>query len=150
MTSKRVGCATDDELSIFCCGCNAQVDARLTNGAEVYPHRSDLHHLPFWKCDHCGNYVGCHHKTKDKTRPLGNIPTPELRNARRHIHTILDPIWRGGTMDRAELYLKLSELLGYEYHTAQIASIEEARAVYRAVLKIASSTTDETNMLPND
>lgn len=45
---------------IFCCKCNKHIKARLTNGKEVYPYRSDLHKLPFWKCDQCKNFVGCH------------------------------------------------------------------------------------------
>lgn len=43
--------------TIFCCGCQTDVQARLTSGREVYPHRDDLASLPFWKCDGCGNTV---------------------------------------------------------------------------------------------
>ncbi len=71
--------------SIFCCGCKADVRARLTSGKEIYPHRSDLSSLPFWRCDGCGNFVGCHHKTKDRTRPLGCIPTPEIKEERQRV-----------------------------------------------------------------
>jgi hypothetical protein len=42
---------------IHCSGCKGPVNARLTDGAEIYPHRQDLHRLPFWRCDSCGNYV---------------------------------------------------------------------------------------------
>jgi hypothetical protein len=107
---------------------------RLTDGSEVYPHRRDLSTLPFWMCDGCGNYVGCHHKTKDRTRPLGNIPTKELKNARQHIHRILDPIWKEGKMPRGKVYARLAKELGIpEYHTAEIRTIEEARRVYAIV-----------------
>ena len=64
---------------IECVECKATVEARLTDGSEIYPHRKDLHKLPFWKCDHCGNFVGCHHKTKKRTRPLGCIPNKEIK-----------------------------------------------------------------------
>lgn len=77
---------------IYCCGCEKKVPARLTDGAEIYPHRHDLSGLPFWKCDTCGNFVGCHHKTKNRTRPLGCIPTPEIKEARKRIHSLLDPL----------------------------------------------------------
>jgi hypothetical protein len=124
-------------MKIDCCGCGVKVDARLTNGAEIYSHRKDLHSLPFWKCDACGNYVGCHHKMENNpTQPLGNIPTPEIRNARKHIHAKLDPIWESGKIKRAVLYKKLSDKLGWEYHTANIRSIEEAREVYRILNEI--------------
>lgn len=126
-------------MELYCCGCQTEVDARLTDGSEVYPHRPDLAGLPFWKCDGCGNYVGCHHKTKDRTRPLGNIPTKELKNARQHIHRILDPIWKEGRMPRGKLYARLArELEIKEYHTAEIKTIEEARKVYSIVKRIAA------------
>ena len=122
---------------IYCCGCGEKVQARLTDGGEIYPHRQDLYSLPFWKCDACGNYVGCHHKTKNRTAPLGCIPTPELKNARNYIHRLLDPIWQSGKMGRKEIYKKLSDELGWKYHTAQIRSVEEARKVYRIVKRYA-------------
>lgn len=122
---------------IHCCGCDKVVRARLTDGRETYPHRSDLHSLPFWKCDTCGNFVGCHHKTDNPTRPLGCIPTPELKNARQHIHKRLDPIWQKGLTTRSKAYRGLASLLGIDqYHTADIRTIEEARDVYRAVLEL--------------
>lgn len=62
-------------MKIYCTGCGKDVQARLTDGAERYPHRPDLYELPFWKCDTCGNYVGCHHKTRAPTKPLGCIAT---------------------------------------------------------------------------
>ncbi|MES0444944.1 MAG: zinc-finger-containing protein [Desulfobacterales bacterium] len=123
---------------MYCCGCKTEVDARLTSGEEVYPHRNDLFNLPFWKCDQCGNYVGCHHKTKEGTKPLGNIPTKELRDARKHIHEILDPLWKTGKMKRGAIYAELKQVLGYEYHTAEIRTIEEARKVYVVVTKLTT------------
>jgi len=120
-------------MLIRCCGCEKKVDARLTDGGEIYPHRPDLKSLPFWKCDACGNYVGCHHKTKNRTQPLGCIPTPEIKNARQHIHKLLDPIWQSGKMKRKEIYKILSDRLGWKYHTANIRSVEEAREVYRII-----------------
>jgi len=120
-------------MKIYCCGCEKEIVASLTDGAEIYPHRSDLQHLPFWKCDSCGNFVGCHHKTKNRTRPLGCIPTREIRNARKEIHKALDPIWQSGRVDRKTLYAAISEHLGWTFHTAKIRSIEDAREVYRFI-----------------
>lgn len=120
-------------MLIRCCGCEKKVESRLTDGGEIYPHRPDLKSLPFWKCDACGDYVGCHHKTKNRTQPLGCIPTPEIKNARQHIHKLLDPIWQSGKMKRKELYKILSDRLGWKYHTANIRSVEEAREVYRII-----------------
>ena len=122
---------------IYCCACAKDVDARLTNGGEIYPHRHDLKSLPFWKCDTCKNFVGCHHKTKNRTAPLGCIPTAEIKDARKHIHALIDPIYQSGLMTRKKLYELLSDAVGWKYHTAKIRTIEEARTAYKAALKIA-------------
>ncbi len=127
------------DMKLYCCGCQENVEARLTHGGEVYPHREDLADLPFWRCDGCKNWVGCHHKTKDRTKPLGNIPTKELKNARQHIHRILDPIWKTGKMPRGKLYAKIARAIGCEqYHTAEIKTVEEARKVYVIVKSLAA------------
>lgn len=122
---------------IYCCGCEQKITARLTNGGEVYPHRPDLHNLPFWRCDQCKLHVGCHHKTDDRTRPLGIIPTKELSAARSHIHALLDPLWETGRFQRKALYADLSKRLGWKYHTAKIRTVDEARQVYRTIREIA-------------
>jgi hypothetical protein len=118
-------------MIIFCTGCGTKVEARLTDGAEIYPHRPDLFKLPFWKCDACKNYVGCHHKTGNPTQPLGCIPTKEITAMRKKIHAVLDPLWQRGGYNRKELYKILSERMGgkHKYHTAQIRSVDEARQV---------------------
>ena len=88
-------------MKIYCCGCETIIEARLTDGSEIYAHRPDLSDLPFWCCDTCKNYVGCHHKTENRTQPLGCIPTKEIRDARKHIHALLDSMWESG-LDRKE------------------------------------------------
>lgn len=120
---------------IYCCGCKQDVEARLTDGSEVYPHRPDLAELPFWKCDTCNNFVGCHHKTSNRTAPLGCIPTPELKAARQHIHALIDPVWQSGRMTRKAIYEAISAEVGWKYHTAKTRTVEEARAAYRAARK---------------
>lgn len=124
-------------MNIHCCGCAKKVEARLTDGTEIYPHRPDLASLPFWACDSCGNFVGCHHKTKNPTQPLGCIPTPEIKAARQHIHRILDPLWQSGTWNRRKVYERISAEIGWNYHTAKIKSVDEARRVYAIVKKIS-------------
>lgn len=82
----------------FCPKC--QKDARLTDGREIYPHRADLHHKPFWKCDGCGGYVGCH---PGGTVPLGTPADRALRKARMILHDqVIDPLWMEA--DRSGLY----------------------------------------------
>lgn len=124
-------------VRVFCCNCGCDVQARLTDGREVYPHRHDLHELPFWRCDRCRGFVGCHHKTKERTRPLGVIPSPEIKKARQHIHALLDPLWQSGRVTRKALYSFIGDALGREYHTAEIRTIDEARQVYTVVRRLA-------------
>ena len=116
---------------IFCCGCGSEVQARLTDGLECYPHRSDLATLNFWKCDTCGNFVGCHNKSSSPTKPLGCIPTPEIKAARKRIHAVIDPLWQTGKLTREELYAKLSMVVGRQYHTAELRSVEECEFVLK-------------------
>lgn len=123
-------------MDLWCCSCADYVTARLTDGSEVYPHRHDLSDIPFWRCDACGNWVGCHHKTKNRTKPLGNIPSPELKKARGHIHALIDPLWKSKKIGRSELYQRMSDRIGWNYHTASLRTIEEARKAYRIGLEI--------------
>lgn len=116
-------------MIIYCCECGSDKAARLTDGKEIYPHRPDLFSFPFWKCNACGNYVGCHHKTKNRTRPLGVIPNAPIKAARKKIHAMIDPVWKSGKLSRGRLYGRISRRLGYEYHTANIRSVAEADTV---------------------
>ncbi len=124
---------------IYCCGCGREVAARLTDGVEIYPHRDDLYDLPFWKCDTCENFVGCHHKTKDRTRPLGCIPTPELKRARMRMHALIDPVWQDGKMPRGKLYAEISKGIGREYHTAETRSVEEVDIAYAVAKSVVAA-----------
>ena len=123
-------------MQIWCCQCQTYVLARLTNGAEVYPHRPDLADIPRWRCDGCGNHVGTHHKTKNWSKPLGNIPSADVKRARIKIHELIDPVWKSGRISRRRLYTKMSAALGREYHTGEIKTIDEARNVYRVARDI--------------
>lgn len=129
---------------IYCCGCQKHVLARLTTGQEVYRHREDLWELPFWKCDACKNFVGCHHKSSERIKPLGCIPTKELKEARKHLHALIDPMWQGGLIARGKLYSEISKATGKAYHTAELRSVEEAREVYRVVLTIRKTLKAKT------
>jgi hypothetical protein len=122
-------------VKIYCIACNGDVDARLTDGSEIYQHRPDLYDLPFWKCDKCGGFVGCHHKTKNRIAPLGNIPTNEITQARKRIHAVVDPLSQSGSITRKALYSQLTEVLGRQYHTAELRSIAECNLIESALIK---------------
>src|SRR6185369_17371674 len=131
---------TNRRMRIYCTGCKIDVEARLTYGTEMYPSRPDLASLPFWICDICHSFVGCHHKwrsnrkgSNSRIRPLGVLATQEIKNARKHIHALLDPLWKSGKIKRGKAYAYVSKRIGREYHTADIRSIEEARIIYKIV-----------------
>lgn len=111
--------------------CKFDVEARLTDGSERYPHRPDLSSIPFWHCDNCGNWVGCHHKTKTPTKPLGVLASPEMFKARVAIHELIDPIWKSNQYDRNDIYRYMSKKLGFKYHTAELRTMEDAREAWK-------------------
>lgn len=118
-------------MKIYCIACQKEVDARLTNGIEIYPHRPDLAEKSFWKCDVCKNYVGCH---VGKTHiPFGCIATPEIFKLRQQIHSVINPIWKSGKLRRATIYAKLSKILGREYHTGNIRSVDECYLILKEI-----------------
>lgn len=124
-------------MKIYCAACQEDVQARLTNGTEIYPHRPDLSELPFWCCDGCGGFVGCHHKTKNRTRPLGCIPTNLMKQWRKKIHAVLDPIWQSGRMTRKEVYQHMTDRMGWRFHTAKTRSIYECDEALQHAYELA-------------
>ena len=117
---------------IECIQCNKTIECNLVTGDVIYPHRPDLSHKNFYQCPQCKGYVGTH----PDLRPLGCIVPKEIKNARQHIHRILDPIWRNKHMKRGQVYAYIKNRLGYHYHTAEIKDLETAREVYRIVSKL--------------
>lgn len=132
-------------MQIYCTGCETEVEARLTNGKERYPHRQDLYELPFWKCDTCGAYVGCHHKTAKPTTPLGYLATPAILDARKKIHALLDPLWKSGKIKRGQAYSHVGNRLGYPYHNGEIKTLEEARKIYKIIKELNDTLEGSKN-----
>ncbi len=120
-------------MKIYCTGCQEIVEARLTDGAEIYPGREDLAAVPFWICDVDKSFVGTHHKTKQRTLPMGYLATPEILKWRKIIHGIMDPLWQTGKTSRGAIYTHITNTLGRPYHTGEIWSVEEAQRVYEIV-----------------
>lgn len=121
-------------MLIYCVECKQDVDAKLVTGKEVYPHRSDLYNLLFYKCPACGGFVGTH---KDGTnKPLGCIPTFALKRARIGVHDRMDKLWKSGRIKRKDLYNKISEYMGYEYHNGETRSVEECNKALCVINRI--------------
>ena len=129
---------------IYCCGCEKYVWAKLVKGDIIYSHREDLYNLNFFQCE-CGLYVGTHKNSFNNPKPLGNIPTKEIKNARQHIHKILDPLWKNNGFNRKEIYKYISDRIGWQYHTAMIKTIEEAREIYKIIKNYKNDITSKNN-----
>ncbi len=56
--------------------------------------------------------------------------------ARWHIHQLIDPAWNSGKFKRKNLYERISEKLGYEFHAAEIRTIEDAQQAYQVASEI--------------
>lgn len=123
-------------MNIFCCNCKKEVSAILTNGEEIYPHREDLYKLNFYKCRECNNSVGCHKNYKKIPKPLGVIASKEIKEKRILIHSIIDPLFLSGKIERTKLYKLISDELGYTYHTANIKTLEEADKIIHIIKNI--------------
>lgn len=120
-------------MKIYCCKCRKDVEAILVKGNKIYPHRPDLYKKFFYQCPHCNNYVGCHRQT---TRPLGCIPTTEIKIARQKVHALMDPLWKEEKISRKELYKYISDKLGYTYHNGETRSVQECLKVYDLVMEL--------------
>lgn len=117
-------------MKIFCINCNKDIEAVLTSGKEIYTHRTDLYNLKFYKCPICKNYVGCH---KGTDKPLGCIPTKQLKQARMKAHNYIDKYWKTGICKRKEIYKILSNHFGYEYHNGNTKTIEECEEAIKVI-----------------
>jgi hypothetical protein len=115
--------------------CNL-IDAKTAKTA--YPHRNDIY-AHFWQYPSCKHFVGCHNGIKK--RPLGCIPTPHIKYARSKLHEIIDPLWQKGKITRGDLYRKISEHLGWQYHTAELRTIEDCRKIWTFVKKLEKTLT---------
>lgn len=120
---------------IYCCQCNAYVKGLIITGDQLYRSRPDLRNKYFIMCPDCHQYVGCHGRS---TKPLGHIPTPEVRAMRIKIHSVLDPIWKKSYVRRSTVYDLMAKELGLVvYHTAEITSMISALRAYEAAVRIA-------------
>ena len=96
-------------------------EALFVFGDIIYPHRRDLWKKPFWACEPCGAYVGCHPGTEN---PLGRLANSELRSAKVSVHAAFDPLWRSGRMSRNAAYRWLAENLGIEVRHCHVGMFD--------------------------
>lgn len=107
-------------MTVTCDYCG--MDARLVTGADIYPHRPDLHQLQIWACQPCGAWVGCHKRSN--AVPLGRLADAELRKAKSEAHAAFDPIWKSRKMSRGVAYNWLSQKLNIPFKDCHIGMFD--------------------------
>lgn len=127
-----------------CIECGSE--PRLTDGTEIYPHRSDLASKRFYKCDVCpSSYCGCHPNT---TTPLGYPCGNDTRKARSAAHAVIDPIWQENLTSRKTVYFELARRLQVpqgECHVAWMTASEAKDAAQVAVAIRQELESRQTN-----
>lgn len=109
-----------------CPYCKAQ--AQLVTGAAIYPDRPDLTRRRFWACLPCGAWCGIHENSQ-RCAPLGTLANAELRGMRRKVHTLLDPLWRDGPMNRPDAYAWLAKRLGMDVRRCHVGYFRDAQCL---------------------
>lgn len=90
--------------------------AEIVSGADLYPHRPELHAKKFWRCQPCQAWVGCHPGTEN---PLGRLADAKLRRAKSQAHAAFDPMWKE-KMRRDGVRQNKARRAGYKWLAAQL------------------------------
>lgn len=146
-------------MTAKCSHCGGE--CRLTDGAEIYPHRQDLKVLRFWKCDPCDAYVGCHKPGMSDNnpkgdKPLGTAANAELRKLRQQVHGIVDPVWQNARHKgraRQAVYKALTTIghrlgfvdIGTSFHSSHL-SLSQAHSFLAARNTIRDQMRAITNL----
>jgi len=121
----------------------------LVSGSDLFPKRSDLADLWFWRCEPCKAHVGCHEQgaevrgpggsisLSDGTMPFGTLANAALRSARTQAHAVFDPLWQTGRMRRAEAYVWLAEQMGVPFEQAHISMFD-----FKQCMKLMDAVED--------
>jgi hypothetical protein len=67
---------------------------------------------------------------------MGTLATPEMLEARKAIHALIDPIWQSNEFARAQVYAAIKKQLGYNYHTGELRTMDEARKVWKIAAEL--------------
>ena len=102
-------------------------EAKWCENKEIYGKNYGKSYMVYY-CKPCNAYVGCHNNTE---RPLGNMANRELRELRKKVHLHIDHYWKSKEHGRGYVYCKLTEKLGFQYHTGE-STVE----ICKQVLKI--------------
>lgn len=83
---------------------------------------------PLWVCSNypkCDAYVGTHAHGKWKGFPKGSLANATLRQLRKEVHFILDPLWKSGKYQREYLYKHLRGCMQLTEPVCHIGEFDE-------------------------
>ena len=104
---------SDKEITMICPNCHNP--APWVENKEKYGRNYGRSYMCYF-CKPCRYYVGCHNNTR---KPLGTMISDEHCKLRKAVHNKIDPLWKSGQMSRKHIYARLSQALGYTYHTGE-------------------------------
>lgn len=70
------------------------IEPICVNSQAIYGQGHDYGNM--YLCQKCGAYVGCHNGTK---KPLGRLADRELRDLKKEVHNVFDPLWKTGEIN---------------------------------------------------
>ena len=139
-----------------CCHCDRT--PRLVRGSVIFPEDPEARDLYVYACRPCGAHVGTARNPSGTYRPLGRPGNPEVHNARRHCHALIDPIWQQAPSSpeynahgrealpiirsaKSRVFLYLSEILRVEKREAHIEwlDVDQCRRAYAAMRGVTYS-----------
>jgi hypothetical protein len=114
LSSAMTSSTGDEPVEKSCDVCGA--DAELTQSTAGGVTKNA------WFCPSCIAFVCCHEGT---TTPLGHMALPAVRQLRKQLHEVADPLWREGLMTRDRMYLIMASKLEIDPENAHIAMLSE-------------------------
>ncbi len=110
-------------MKVICPYCGSQ--AVLKDAAVIY-RRFGLGQVYVCPTAECDAYVGVHEGT---TKPKGSLANASLRNLRKKVHAVFDPLWRDNRyVERSEVYEAAAVVFGLnEFHVGDMRD-EDAQA----------------------
>lgn len=90
-------------------------EAQWVANEQVYGRRYGKSYMCYW-CKDCDAYVGCHNNTKT---PLGTMANKPLRELRKKVHSMIDPLWKSKKYSRGMVYARLNDTFGKDIHVGE-------------------------------
>ena len=102
------------------CGQNSE----LIDSSKIYNGQS---YGMVYACLPCDAYVGARLTGNGAYRSLGRLAQAKLRNLKRQVHSLFDPIWKEGRMSRDKAYLQLAKKMNIQREFCHVGMFDETQ-----------------------